>query len=365
MLFCHVSGGNAEVVSIWGSESGSYMQAVHFCFSLGGVIAPFIAEPFLAERKMDITQLNSNSSSSVTDVSCDNNMENGTETYTETSVEYAYVISAGLVLLTVVPFLCLYYMKRNDKIRFEGGVVDQNEPTDFHAQPLGVKVFLLFLLASLMCVYCGTEDTYAGYLMSFLTSELCWSKANGSLATSVYWICFGGARLLCIPLVRYVQTYKLLITFSTLLAISYAGLLFATSYKLSFLIWICIGAPGVTMSIIFPALFTWTNDNLVNVSGKISSLMMTSASVGIMSFPLLFGYTMEHFTQMWFVYLLFGQSVLWVFLFIFTLIAAKFYLVTSKTAVDTIIITKETLDENETDQTNFKVINACSETTYF
>nr|KAG5706155.1 hypothetical protein BaRGS_025777 [Batillaria attramentaria] len=42
--------GNAEIIRIWGSGGGSAMQAIHFSFAFGGVIAPLFTEPFLAPR---------------------------------------------------------------------------------------------------------------------------------------------------------------------------------------------------------------------------------------------------------------------------------------------------------------------------
>lgn len=39
------------MVSIWDGEDGSmYMQALHFFFSIGGIISPLLAKPFLAPR---------------------------------------------------------------------------------------------------------------------------------------------------------------------------------------------------------------------------------------------------------------------------------------------------------------------------
>lgn len=339
-----IPGGNTEVVNAWGPESSSYMQALHFCFSLGGVIAPFIAQPFLAERSSEDyeigrTEVFGNTSRlSFCDTNCSTvnvhddvkTTVNSVESTEGTNVQYAYAISAGLVFSTVFPFVCMYYLKRDDITKLEKSVIEQGEPTNFQTRPVAVKVLLLLLISLLMCVYCGTEDTYAGYLMTFVTSYLEWSKAQGSYATSVFWICFGSFRLICIPLVRYVQTFKLMLVFSTLLALSFTGLLFATVYKTTPLVWIFIGAPGVSMSILFPAIFTWTNNCIVKVSGKIASLMMTSASVGIMAFPVLFGYTMDHISQLWFIYLLLGQSVLLLSLLIISSCAIKILLKTRK-----------------------------------
>jgi len=370
------SGGNAEIVSMWGSESGSYMQAVHFCFSLGGVIAPLIAQPFLAESRdtiihrpvSNVADLTSSTTKPYdsSDIGCsDYNNSNVQPTqYEETNVKYAYIISAVMSFTTVVPFCCMFYLKRDDRIRMNEDIIKEKEPTNFSARPFVVKVAMLLLLSLLMFVYVGTEDTYAGYLMTFVTTELCWSKASGSLATSVFWICFGVTRLLCIPLIQYVNIETLMLLFSISLVISFAGLLLATMYNTYYLIWIFFGLPGVSMSIIFAAMFTWTNDNVVKVSGKFLSLMMTSASAGIMSFPILYGYTMDHLSPIWFVYLLLTQSIVWVVVYITFVLSAKCLLKKTKpTATEVSVDTHGSIVYDNNDEQLYKAVNRKSEIT--
>ena len=361
---------------MWGSESGSYMQAVHFCFSLGGVIAPLIAQPFLAESRdtiihrpvSNVTDLTSSTTKPYdsSDIGCsDYNNSNVQPTqYEETNVKYAYIISAVMSFTTVVPFCCMFYLKRDDRIRMNEDIIKEKEPTNFSARPFVVKVAMLLLLSLLMFVYVGTEDTYAGYLMTFVTTELCWSKASGSLATSVFWICFGVTRLLCIPLIQYVNIETLMLLFSISLVISFAGLLLATMYNTYYLIWIFFGLPGVSMSIIFAAMFTWTNDNVVKVSGKFLSLMMTSASAGIMSFPILYGYTMDHLSPIWFVYLLLTQSIVWVVVYITFVLSAKCLLKKTKpTATEVSVDTHGSIVYDNNDEQLYKAVNGKSEIT--
>lgn len=345
------AGGNADIVYIWDTESGPYMQALHFCFSVGGMIAPFIAEPFLA--KTIIAESGSNGSASENNSSdtygiltsdftdmrlndtdatlakngsilVDSQMQsNGTtdktEVYGETSVHYSYLITAAVVFITVIPFSVMYYMQPTEKPKPER-LKDKKQTTHFSTLSLPKKALILSILSLLIIIYCGTDDTYAGFLMTFAITQLKWSKSQGSFATSLHWICFGLARLGCIFLVRFVKTSKLIVIFATLLVISFTGLFISTIYDIKPLIWIFIGCPGISMSLIFPAMFTWTNENVVNVSGKISAMFLMSASTGVMLFPILFGYAMEQFSPIWFVYLLLGQSVTWLVLFSSTLI---------------------------------------------
>ncbi|CAG2115957.1 unnamed protein product [Medioppia subpectinata] len=43
---------NVWLLEIWGTESGPYMQALHFAYALGSFVAPLICEPFLSSKVM-------------------------------------------------------------------------------------------------------------------------------------------------------------------------------------------------------------------------------------------------------------------------------------------------------------------------
>ncbi|XP_060586052.1 sodium-dependent glucose transporter 1-like [Ruditapes philippinarum] len=43
------TGGNVNIISLWDTEGGSYMQALHLSFGLGGILSPLATEPFLAK----------------------------------------------------------------------------------------------------------------------------------------------------------------------------------------------------------------------------------------------------------------------------------------------------------------------------
>ncbi|KAL4222007.1 hypothetical protein ACF0H5_018053 [Mactra antiquata] len=245
------TGGNAEVVATWGVEADSYMQALHFCFSLGGVIAPFVAQPFLLEipnhnnystltnasdyvsfilktteaglhlfeDANNISQysnfLNQSTESTLLD-SSDNFVKHEDAHCTKpchTKIQYSFLITAICMLLCALPFAIMYYIQPKEKAKVSTHD-EAKQPTNFYNRPLPIRILFLGSLSLLMFVYVGTDDIYAGLLMTFVISHLKWTKSRGSVATSLHWMSFGVARLGCVILVRYAKTYKLMIIFA-------------------------------------------------------------------------------------------------------------------------------------------------------
>src|SRR5207245_956544 len=78
-------GSNAWIMDIWKSESGPFLQGMHFAYAAGSMISPLIAEPFLA------TMMSSNVTTNGTVV--------GTTQIpkTETQIHYPYTIVASFL----------------------------------------------------------------------------------------------------------------------------------------------------------------------------------------------------------------------------------------------------------------------------
>ena len=347
MLF---SAGYAQVVSIWRKDAGPYMQTIHFNFSLSGMISALVAQPFLASdvclSTRDIvngTDIRGNSSSyQYVDRLL---MQNQSAcAFEETRVHYAYLISGILIAVTSLPFAVSLWTRKETDLCDDKIELNKKDKTGFNQLPLHMKAFILVLLSALMALYCGTEDTFAGFLMTFLISQLRWTKSNGAFATSVYWISFGLSRLGGIFIVRFAKTSTLIFAYSFSLVISITGLLVSTIFRIDILVWIFVGMVGCSLSIIFASMFTWTTECITQVAGKFSAMFLSSASFGVILFPLLFGYTMKWLSPMWFLYLLLGQSITWVCLFAVTCIIAKNLIGPSPAKIEQNIPEKEPLN---------------------
>ena len=324
-----LSAGNAELVRIWGKEGEMAMQFIHFAYSAGGVIGPLSTEPFLTpnpEDDMDSTTVPP-SNTSTTRTTYRNKDSNSSHNYTShfpltSNVHYAYMISGGFALLVCIPLTAQLFSDRSQKRR----QAEKDKKNVKQPLPLALFIFVQLILCFFYFLYCAVEDTFAGYLTTFVVTQLHWSKSQGAQVASVFWASFAAGRFLGIFAVRVLSSVKLL--FVSCLALLLAMLAFCLlSYHAVFLgVWLFTALNGIAMATIFPTGFTWMEEELVRVTGRVSSSILIAASAGSMTNPILLGYLMQKVTPMWFCYLLLGQSALTLGIFLFLLALSRLYI---------------------------------------
>ncbi|KAK6192311.1 hypothetical protein SNE40_003800 [Patella caerulea] len=376
------AGGNAHLVSLWGEDEGRpYMQAAHFTFAFGGVVSPLVTAPFLVPNTEE-TSINL-SSSTFTDVTTlsstvvlnttllDYNITNDNETLgrnittiaepVETKLIYAYIISGIVTLLSAIPFMVIYCryksrkMNRKDhKMQEENGLT-KDLPWKYYI--LAVVLLLLFYVA-----YCVVENSFEAYLMTFVVMELKWSKGKGTQITSVYWAAFAVSRFLGIFIIRCLRPAVMLFICISGLTLSFTCFLLCSHFQIHIGIWICAVLVGLSMSVVFPTGFTWAQENLLNITGKITSLILVAASAGTVINPVIIGYLMEELSPMWYCYLLVGESILCFTIFVVLVFVAKFVLVHKRSATTTTLeVTSQQQAESVDNVTHFIQNNISSE----
>ncbi|WAR18912.1 MFS4B-like protein [Mya arenaria] len=336
------AGGNADILHIWGSENGPYMQAAHFGFSLGALLSPLATGPFLTKKTSVCDTRTSGeakigSNITVTDTVVvskngllyitDNNRSNGPqgnrsvvdlianpqnpncyESYGESKVSVAFWIAAIIVLTSAFGFMFMYIKLKcstaNEKADVKEASKVDREKVERNEMTVSVKVSILVVLCILMAAYCTTEDCFSSFLMTFGLTYLDWDEATGAYATATFWTSFGVGRFIGIFTVSCCSTVAMLTTYLGLLTLGYIGFMVSSIYRFYPLIWTFTAGLGFAMSVIFPAIFSWTSKHVIHVSGKISGMFLVSASVSGMCLPLLIGHLMEYFSPMWFVYIL-------------------------------------------------------------
>ena len=353
------------------------MQILHFCYSLGAMISPLLAQPFLATNHCKLTErglnvsvtLSQNNTGvpaakiSVTET-CKELLRSATadlcnsshvskalhnislqqsttkskfekdsvsnflnivntsrnvitkdcdEISSETNVIYIYLITAVIIALISIGFIAASFSSKQDADSCQHQTKENCiSTTESQTSPTHTKASVLGLVSLLLLLYCGTEISFVGFLSTFAYLEFNWSERKGAVATSVFWICFGLSRFAGIFFARVIKAIAILYIFPVLLLVSQLCFLLAALVNIEPLVLISVGMIGAARSVIFPSLFTWTTESVTRVTGRISSLFLTSSSVGVILFPLLFGYTMELFSPKWFLYLPVEVSVLWI-----------------------------------------------------
>lgn len=324
------SGGNADIPYLWGSQNGRFMQTVHFGFSIGALVSPMATAPFLSKVLSDCQTMHENSakrerseledphimtnSSIALGLSKGNFCENITsidacaEACANTRIHYAFLIAAVLLISASVGFIYIYFRmdfgdsKKDDVVKCIQAVPDK-QPAP---QPLTLpwKVLFLTLLASLITTESIVEESFPNFFMKFGISYMKWNLSMNVIAITVFWVAFGVGRFCGIFIVLCCKNTAMLMSFLFLLGAAFSIFLVSTYFMIKYVVFSCVAAIGFSMSVIFPAILSWTSEEVLPVSGNVSGLFMTAASLGGMVFQPLIGNLMEKLHPMWFVYIL-------------------------------------------------------------
>jgi hypothetical protein len=97
--------------------------------------------------------------------------------------------------------------------------------------------------------------------MSFLVSERKWSKAMGSVASSVFWITFGIEILSGIVIIKFISMSSMNLIFSSTCLSGAVIFLLAVIFDQIILEWMSIGVIGFGMSVLFSLPFSWLHND--------------------------------------------------------------------------------------------------------
>ncbi|KAL8622352.1 hypothetical protein ACOMHN_041680 [Nucella lapillus] len=334
--------GNTSLVEMWGTDGNMAMQFIHFAFALGGVIGPLATEPFLTPNPDEdtdtitttaFTSLATNNSTGVTNltmttpdfVTTPDSADNSTAPFIPltTNVHYAFLISGSIILLVAIPLTVQFFFNRSRKRR-----QDEKDEKKIVKQlsPFGLFLFVQGTLCFFYYLYCAVEDTFASFLTTFVVKQLRWKKSSGAQVCSVFWASFAAGRFLCIFVVHVISSVKLLMLSCVSLLLAMLAVLFFAAQNNHVGIWVSAVFAGIAMAAIFPTGFSWMEEELVRVTGRVSATILIASSTGTMLNPIIVGYLMQELTPMWFAYLLVVQAAACLAVFIFLLAVSRLYL---------------------------------------
>ena len=313
--FIIFAGGHTFLFSIWKTEVHTYVQIMYFLFASGGLLVPLLTTPFLwqpprgmgllMENMTDIWNSSNYNLTSVNNSDCVNCTATQVILPT-TNVHYSFLISGIICTLASIPFLIRFILKGNHRYPEENREPEEGKVQTKHKIKFIVAVVLLTLLFGIIT---GWIDSFAGFLMSFSTRHLSWTKPEGSLATTMFWVAYAIGNFMCIFLVQCFRTGTLLFCYFILSIVGTAVLIAASIHIASAPVWVAIIITGFSMSIMWPGVFTWTEETVTPVNGKIASLFLVAGAVGFMVNPPAVGYTMDNITDIGYGYWHFGEAV--------------------------------------------------------
>ena len=351
---------NAEHLRLWRSEGRALLQFIHFTFAVGGMLSPLYTEPFLAvkEQHQNFSSRSVNTSSAhhlftpgspntspVYEIMLRSNSSlahdmvvnssslhfpsvnsSGVVVYSDTQIHYAYLITGIFCFIAAAPFLVLYVTNRSKADDDNNDTDDDEGSSSSRSLSTSLTVFITFTLCVFYLIYCCIEETFASFLMTFSVQEFSQvSKSRGAYITTAYWASFATGRFISIFVTRYLKPLQLMFLCTSLMITAYSAFLvsaWAGSVEL-LTVFACLA--GIGMSALFPAGLSWAEAEVIRVTARISSTIMVASSAGVMIGPVVIGYLMEEVDNMWFCYIMLGETIVMAGVFIFLLTFNRCY----------------------------------------
>ncbi|XP_021366689.1 uncharacterized protein LOC110458998 isoform X2 [Mizuhopecten yessoensis] len=190
--------------------------------------------------------------------------------------------------------------------------------------PRELQFLGLVFMVIMAAISNAIDFSFSTYLSSFCVEFLHWSKASGSMITSLLFIMvvLGGTLSMfltkCINSVIYIGLQMILILVSLIL------LLLSINFHLTVGVWLSAPLLGFAKSAIFPLIISWTNKTFIRVSGRISSAFFVGAMGGSSINLFMLASVMESTGKIWFCYVLIVESILLILFFITTVILSQY-----------------------------------------
>lgn len=333
---CLFAAVNAEHMRMWDSQGESLLQFIHCLYAVGGIIGPVMASPFIMEvdrespsthklgTSTNLINHNITFNNSVSHfVPCGNfthnnvtndsfeNMTLECHNLTEgnkpnlpqsTDVHYAFLIAGLISVLVSIPFL-INFLTLNKS----NSPVEQSDDFNFPDRKLPMlwKVFLAGLLFLYYFLYCSLEVTFGTYLLLFIVKHFDnVGTHEAAYVMSYHWALFATGRFISFFTSKYLPARKLLFIHFSMMAASLSGFIAGALFYRFDVVTVFACLMGLSFSATFAAGFSWTEAELMKVTGPISAIIVIGSAIGAMAGPLVMGHLLEFVSDMWFCYIL-------------------------------------------------------------
>lgn len=267
------------------------MQSFHCLFSIGCLVAPLVAKPFLMAIPEDAAVLPNATATTVSSAPAPG---------TGSILMYAYMIVGLLMFLSGFCCLLIYLVgNRTILLKKAAKAGERSKKSMTHFRRVPYAIFLV-LLAMMYGTYCAVEAAYSTFLLTFIVKHLGWSKDLTADVLAALMGAFTGGRALGIVIVVVLKPSVIILGDLTLMFLFLLVLSIAVNMHSS-VVWISSVGLGFAMASVYGIGFTWTESH-VGARAKVSTLILVASSVGEMSGPAMVGPLMDRAGFIWFAY---------------------------------------------------------------
>ncbi len=259
------TGANTLLTWTHGEKVGPFMNALHFFFGLGAFLSPFLVAQVVG-------------------------IAGG----------YRWAYWALAVFATLVG-LRILTLKGSPRPIHAGSSPEAQAERGPIPYPLVISAMLFLFF------YVSAEITFGGWVYTYAVTLNLASAAGAAYLTSGFWLTFTIGRLVSIPMAtRFTPKQTIPTAVICCLGILTLSMLFPGSTTI---LWVTALGLGFCMAPIWPTGFTLAGQS-VDLSGRVSSLILLGDSFGGMVLPTLVGQVIEGSGPRTMVYLVFGSLVL-------------------------------------------------------
>ncbi|XP_060082505.1 sodium-dependent glucose transporter 1-like [Ylistrum balloti] len=372
--------GNSEILRIWKNN-----RLLYFClelsYAIGSFVSPLVAAPFLMDIPVNQTLVNNISTGyhmstvnkEVPNISISDFSRNTFFNRTPDSVNISsdgipstksvqsmiyipYSLTAFLVSCISVSFLLMYFVYEQvclsqftaitqpedelNPVPVTKGNAEQAVATKSGCAPIArqlptmIRVFALLTTSIFLSFYVGVEEALVNFLTVYCVDYLNWTPSDGALITAIMNICgivaiVGSLFMRCINTIVYAGINCVFVS------LSFLGILISSLYYHGISMWISCCFHGFFRAILFSLIFTWTNEYITPVTGRIASLFMISSCLGAAVNPLMFGYVMETFGDIWLCYGFVAEGFFVLFLYFAMVVITRYVVKNFGKSLDT------------------------------
>ena len=323
---------------MWKAKAPSPMHALHMGFGIGAVMAPLIANNFLAVLKFyddgNLPLNTTNNSTTPYTVDIGGQIERFS-IQEESRVEYAY-ITIGLVSAFIsLPVFIYPFIKCFSK-RIKHGYIDieKGKPLTFKTftaminpstYTQGSTKFGIFAIVIILLFFTnlvGAEQLFGNFIRTYSVDQLHFPRNEASYLDTVFWASFTLGRFTGSLLSHWLSIRTLVIVDVTLNLCSITLLdIFSTDNKA--MLWAFTAITGFMIAPIFPAFISFL-DTHIEVGGVVLTLIVFATGFGHMLYIWITGVLYQNYGPRTLLYAMQASAV-----FVFS-IAVIFTLVTRK-----------------------------------
>lgn len=272
------TGGNVVILDAWGKNSGPHIQALHFSFALGAVVAPL-----LSKMALDLIPLQESESTS--GLLHNRNMK---LFGLEISIAMLPYIVIGTYILLVSLVLFILFLRSIQKREKMDESEDEQQTAVYH-NPLMFLLFLFFLF------YVGAEVAYGSYVYTYATTFVHMEETKAAGLNSLFWGAFAAVR--GIAIIFAVCMYPGTMILLSVIGCTASSLLMVLFNQNLFVLWAGTAVYGASMATTFPSGISWAKQ-YTTISGKSTSLFVIGASLGEMGIPVTVGFLQGKFEEL-------------------------------------------------------------------